>query len=185
MPAYLQIYCIYSEYTGLLGKNPLFDIVSIYNILVDKSKIGAIKSDETKIFPIESGTHQISISIWSGRSSPQLNVEVQEGMTIDLVCGLGKKSKLFIDRDLPSSAVVHRVEEESLQNNGNVYRPSIRMLGAIISVLLWTFITLEIVANLHIGAGQWALVLFLSCLSVYLIALGISWIYRKIICRSK
>lgn len=186
MPAYLQITCLHSEYAGTWGaQNPFTDLFNIFNVLVDKSKVGVIVSDCTKLFPVESGVHQISINTSRWRSSPPITVDVQDSQTIALICGIDKKAKLYVEREVPSSVAVRRLEEDSLQNNGNPYWASKRILTGIISLLLVLFFNLAIDASFPFGGGLWILANILFCSSYILLALGIAWIYGIIIRSSK
>jgi hypothetical protein len=180
MSANLQITCLPSEYTGSMGYNSIFDQFTIFDILVDKSKIGVIGSDCTKIFPVQSGAHQISIDTGRWKSSPPLTVEVQDGMTLALICGMDKKANLYVERDLPSSVVVQRLEAESLHNNGKVNLASGGFLIAMIGFLIGAFIISEIDAYIHPGIGLWILIIILTCPTIILFAYGISWFYKKI-----
>jgi hypothetical protein len=186
MPAYLQITCLRSEYAGAWGaQNPFTDLFSIFNILVDKSKVGVIVIDCVKLFPVESGSHQISITTSRWNSSPPITVDVQDSQTIALICGIDKKAKLYIERDVPSSVAAQRLKEDSLQNNGNLYWASKRILIGIISLLLVVFFNLAIDASFPFGGGPWILANILFCSSYILIAIGISWAYGIITRRLK
>jgi hypothetical protein len=95
-------------------------------IFVDKNQIGSIGNDQGKTFSIPSGIHQICIKLWTGKASPTLNIDVIDGTSIFLTCGIDKKGKLFLDKEESqisnniTGQAVDTILVSQIQNNLNL-----------------------------------------------------------------
>jgi hypothetical protein len=181
MTGVIRIYCINSEYPDQWGSLTAADSLRLYNILLDGTNVGAISSEWTKEYPVEPGRHQVSINISRRRSSPPLDVDVPEGRTLSLICGINRKGDLFIEPDRPPSAVEQKlVEEQPLEKKVN-YRASIWMLLRVLLLLGFSFLYLAVVNIFHPSGFGGVLILFLSCVLLLLVVIGISWLYNHFI----
>jgi hypothetical protein len=177
MPGSIRIYCINSEYKGNRGILTAMEPYRLYNILIDGVNVGATACEWTKEYPVEAGRHEISIILSRRRSSPPLKIEVKDNQPVSLLCGINRKGDLFVEPDVPSTAVMQQ-DENNLRNDLRTnFRSSINMFFWILRLSGIIFISMEISMYFH-ATGLLPIVILGF---LYLLALiGYCWLVKWI-----
>jgi hypothetical protein len=70
-----------------------------FHVFVDGNKAGEIANNQTELFTIPHGSHEVHVKLWTGNSSPVLQLDAQNDKTIFLSCGFSIWGKMFLKEE--------------------------------------------------------------------------------------
>jgi hypothetical protein len=83
-----------------------------FHVFIDGNKAGEIANNQTELFTIPHGPHEVHVKLWTGNSSPVLQLDVQNDKTILLSCGFSIWGKMFLKEE-PLPIVSNSQEQRS------------------------------------------------------------------------
>jgi hypothetical protein len=86
---------------------PRQDILTTYRVLIDGNVVGGIRRNQTKLFEVRPGRHEIHLE-WNKYKSRQLMLDLAPGQEIRLVCRPRPASEW--PRKMPNSYMILEFE---------------------------------------------------------------------------